>query len=117
MISEGQITLFKFPQTDQQAGKLRPALVLRKIPGRYDDWLICMISSQLHQKILELDEVITTKDSDFIRSGLKLPSVIRASRLAVVEKNILLGKLGQISQNRLSRVRQNLARWISHISG
>ena len=32
MISEGQITLFKFPQTDLQAGKLRPALVLRKMP-------------------------------------------------------------------------------------
>ena len=115
MISEGQITLFKFPQTDQQAGKLRPALVLRKMPGRYDDWLICMISSQLHQKIQELDEVITTKDSDFIRSGLKLPSVIRVSRLAVVEEDILLGKLGQISPDRLSRVRQNLARWISDV--
>ena len=113
MISEGQITLFKFPQTDQQAGKLRPALVLRKMPGRYDDWLICMISSQLHQKIQELDEVITTEDSDFIQSGLKLPSVIRVSRLAVVEGNILLGKLGQISHDRLSRVKQNLARWIS----
>ncbi len=113
MISEGQITLFKFPQTNQQTGKLRPALVLRKMPGRYDDWLICMISSQLHQKIQELDEVITTKDSDFILSGLKLPSVIRVSRLAVVEEDILLGKLGQISHDRLSRVKQNLARWIS----
>jgi hypothetical protein len=28
MISEGQIVLFRFPQTDQQAGKLRPALVV-----------------------------------------------------------------------------------------
>ncbi len=113
MISEGQITLFKFPQTDQQAGKLRPALVLRKIPGKYDDWLICMISSQLHQKIQKLDEFITTEDSGFIQSGLKVPSVIRVSRLAVVEEDILLGKLGQISHNRLSRVKQNLARWIS----
>ena len=113
MISEGQITLFKFPQTDQQTGKFRPALVLRKMPGQYDDWLICMISSQLHQKIQELDEVITTEDSDFIRSGLKLPSIIRVSRLAVVEGNMLLGKLGQISHNRLSRMKQNLAKWIS----
>ena len=59
MISEGQIALFKFPQTDQQEGKLRPALVLRKMPGQYDDWLICMISSKLHHKIQEIDEVIT----------------------------------------------------------
>ena len=84
MIAEGQIILFKFPQADHQEGKLRPALVLRELPGNYNDWLICMISSQLHQKIQELDEIITSEDTDFIQSGLKLPSVIRASRLAVV---------------------------------
>ena len=113
MISEGQVVLFRFPQTDQQQGKLRPALVLRELPGQYDDWLICMISSQLHQSIQQLDEIITTEDSDFIQSGLKLPSVIRASRLAVVDEEILIGKLGQVDPDRLSRVRQNLSRWIS----
>jgi len=29
MIKEGDIVLFKFPQTDLEEGKLRPALVLR----------------------------------------------------------------------------------------
>lgn len=48
MISEGQIVLFRFPQTDQQSGKFRPALVVRKLPGRYEDLLVCMISSQLN---------------------------------------------------------------------
>lgn len=42
MIFEGQIVLFRFPQTDQTEGKLRPALVLRRLPGKFDDWLICM---------------------------------------------------------------------------
>lgn len=112
MISEGQIILFKFPQTDQQSGKLRPALVLRKVPGKYDDWLICMISSQLHQRVQEIDELITLEDSDFIESGLKMPSVIRVSRLAVVDGEILLGRLGQISGDRLASIRQGLARWI-----
>ena len=48
MISAGQVVLFKFPQTDQKEVKLRPALVLRKLPGIFNDWLVCMISSQLH---------------------------------------------------------------------
>ena len=113
MISEGQVVLFKFFQTDQQKGKLRPALVLRELPGKYDDWLICMISTQLRQSIQQLDEIITTEDSDFIQSGLKLPSVIRACRLAVVDGDILLGNLGEVSPDRLERVRKNLARWIS----
>ena len=39
MIREGQIVLFRFPQTDRTSGKLRPALVIRKLPGQYDDWL------------------------------------------------------------------------------
>jgi mRNA interferase MazF len=38
VIQEGQIVLFRFPLTDQIPGKLRPALVLRKLPGTYDDW-------------------------------------------------------------------------------
>jgi len=53
MISEGQVVLFRFPQTDQTAGKLRPALVLRRLPGQRNDWLICMISSNLYQEVPE----------------------------------------------------------------
>ncbi len=117
MISEGQIILFRFPQTDQMKGKLRPALVLRKLPGKYDDWLICMISSQLHQRLPELDEVITPNDSDFPKSGLKILSIIRASRLAVVNSEILLGKLGQIDQERLFKIKGNIAKWIMSAMG
>lgn len=39
MIAEGQIALFRFPSTNQQAGKLRPALVVCKLPGCYENWL------------------------------------------------------------------------------
>ena len=34
MIREGHVVLFRFPQTDQSRGKLRPALVVRKLPGQ-----------------------------------------------------------------------------------
>jgi mRNA interferase MazF len=112
MITEAQIVLFRFPQTDQTEGKLRPALVVRRLPGQYNDWIICMISSQLHQEIPDFDEVITPSDSDFQQSGLKLASVIRLSRLAVVNSDVLLGKLGQIDAQRLSRIKQRLANWI-----
>lgn len=112
MIAEGQIVLFKFLQTDQTVGKLRPALVLRRLPGPYNDWLICMVSSHLDQKVPDFDEIITPDDSDFKESGLKVPSLIRIGRLAVVEGDILLGKLGQIDVQRLLRIKQKLSRWI-----
>lgn len=97
----GQIVLFRFPQTDLEEGKFRPALLLRKLPGEYDDWLICMISSQTRHYITGFDEMVQEKDSDFGESGLKAASIIRVGRLAVVSGEILLGAIGQVSDERL----------------
>lgn len=115
MISEGQIVLFKFPQTDQTAGKLRPALIIRRLPGLYNDWLICMVSSHLDQRIPDFDEIITPDDPDFKESGLKVPSLIRSGGLAVVDGDILIGKLGQIDTQRLLRIKHKLYPWIQGI--
>ncbi|MBU4320496.1 MAG: type II toxin-antitoxin system PemK/MazF family toxin [Thermodesulfovibrionales bacterium] len=112
MIQEGQIVIFKFPQTDQTIGKLRPALVIRKLPSFHDDWLICMISSQLSQEVPKFDEVIKEEDTDFLQSGLKTSSVIRITRLAVVNKNVLLGSIGNIGPERLASIKKNLSTWI-----
>jgi len=112
MIQAGNIVLFRFPKTDQSRGKLRPALILRKLPGLYDDWLICMISTQLSQQIDSLDEQIRKEDQDFKASGLKAASLFRVSRLAVVEQSIFVGSIGGISPDRLSRIKTSLANWI-----
>jgi mRNA interferase MazF len=115
MKQAGQIILFRFPQTDLEAGKLRPALLLGKLPGDYDDWLICMISSQTRYYIPQFDEIIQEHDSDFAQSGLKIASVIRVGRLAVVEGRVLLGAIGQISPERLQRIKNCLAAWIAQL--
>ena len=112
MIQEGQVVLFRFPKTDLAEGKLRPALVIRKLPGPYDDWLVCMISSQVDRAIDGFDEVISTNDSDFASSGLKTDSVIRLSRLAAVERRALVGAVGHIGSERLSRIREALSDWV-----
>jgi len=112
VIHEGQVVLFRFPQTDQTAGKLRPALVVRKLPGPHADWLICMISSRLSHAIVELDEIVRPEDSDFAASGLKTASVIRITRIAVVEQGTLVGAIGEVSLDRLRRIRIRLCAWI-----
>ena len=108
----GQIVLFRFPQADLSVGKLRPALLLGRVPGPYKDWLVCMVSSQLRQYIADFDELIGEADSDFSHSGLKGASVFRVGRLAVVEDEMLLGSTGEIGSDRLSRIRRRLAEWI-----
>lgn len=112
MKEAGQVVLFRFPQTDLEEGKLRPALLLAKLPGEYDDWLVCMISSQTHHNIPEFDEIIQERDSDFAGSGLKVTSTIRLGRLAAVSSEILLGAIGRISENRRERLKKHLAEWL-----
>ena len=96
-----------------QQVKLRPVLLLRQLPYSFDDWLICMVSSETKNYIKGLDDLINQGDNNFLQSGLKVASVIRAARLAVVSGDILLGAIGQISAQRLSRIRQNIATWLS----
>ena len=62
MMVEGQVLLFRFPQSDQSPGKLRPALVLRQVPAPHDDWLVCKISTQLLYAIPDFNEVIEKYD-------------------------------------------------------
>jgi mRNA interferase MazF len=113
MKKAGQVAVFRFPQTDLEEGKLRPALLLGKLPGHYDDWLICMISSQTHQYVEGFDEIVQENENDFGESGLKVRSVIRVGRLAVVSGEILIGAIGQVSTERLSRVKKHLSDWLS----
>ena len=88
-------------------------LILRKIPSNYNDWLVCMISTQLGHKIDNFDEIIKPNDQDFKASGLKSTSLLRITRLAVIEKSFFLGIIGNISSNRLRRIKTTLSEWIA----
>ncbi|MBN1755738.1 type II toxin-antitoxin system PemK/MazF family toxin [bacterium] len=112
MKKPGQVILFEFPQTNLKQGNLRPALLVSKLPGQYDDWLMCMISTQTQHYIKDFDELIQFDDPDYKLSGLKDPSIIRVERLAVVNADILLGAIGEISAERLRRVKTHLSEWI-----
>jgi mRNA interferase MazF len=108
----GEVVVINYPFSDLSQAKLRPALLLGKLPGEHDDWLVCMISSRVRQQIDGFDEVVKTDDADFGQSGLKAASVIRIGRLLVVEGKLLPGSLGSISTERLQRVRSRLAAWL-----
>ncbi|MBL8182772.1 MAG: type II toxin-antitoxin system PemK/MazF family toxin [Blastocatellia bacterium] len=113
LASAGDIVLFRLPQTDQTVGKLRPALLVTALPTKYDDWLVCMVSSQIHQAIPNVDILIDTFDTDFASSGLKSTSIFRTTRLAIAAEHIFVGKLGTISQSRVEDARSRIASWIT----
>ncbi len=113
MKKAGQVVLFRFPQADRDTGKLRPALLLSQLPRQHGDWLMCMISSQTGHYVLGFDDMMAENDADFAASGLKTTSVIRVGRLAVVLGEILMGAIGEISTERLKRIKQALCQWLA----
>ncbi|UXE60792.1 MAG: type II toxin-antitoxin system PemK/MazF family toxin [Woronichinia naegeliana WA131] len=110
-MKEGNIVLTPIPQSNQEI-KNRPALILRIMP-KYQDFLICGISSQLKQYIRDFDEIITSEDNDFEASGLIKISVIRLGFLTVIPSRQIIGSIGSISTTRHRRLLQNLSQYLS----
>jgi mRNA interferase MazF len=108
----GQIAILRLPNVDLAPGKPRPVLLLASVPGPYDDWLVCMISTQLRHEIAGFDESIDASSDDFELAGIKVPSVIRIARLAIVASELLPGPIGEIAPDRLDRIRNTLAKWL-----
>ena len=115
MPAAGHIAYVKVPNSDLSQGKNRPVLVLGKCPGKFDDWLICPISSRQYQATPGVDELVSPDDTDFTATGLVAPSVIRVCRLAVVEDSLLRGAIGSVGPARLKRVKASLKRWINNL--
>jgi mRNA interferase MazF len=76
----------------------------------FGDFLVCGISTQVHQAVAGFDEVVSRLDDDFGESGLLADSVIRLGFLAVVPRKRLLGSIGKIDGSRHVRLLRNLSR-------
>lgn len=97
-MNEGDIALAPLPQADGQI-KNRPVVLLRRLPP-FNDFLVCGVSTQLHQRVEGFDEVMTPGEAEFAASGLKAASLIRLGFLAVLPEASLLGRIGSISSAR-----------------
>ena len=114
MINEGDVVLTPLPQADGRM-KNRPALVLRRMPP-FGDLLVCGVSTQLQQAVVDFDEVIDPTDADFATSGLKAASLIRLGYLAVLPERSFLGRIGTAAAQRRSRLLEKLCRHLAPAS-
>jgi mRNA interferase MazF len=89
-MKEGSIVLTNLPQADGSY-KLRPVLVLRKLPT-YDDFIVCGISTQLRQQIIDFDILITANPTN----GLKANSLVRLSFLAALSVKDMRSNIGVV---------------------
>jgi mRNA interferase MazF len=107
-MNEGDIALAPLLQADGQI-KNRPVVLLRRLPP-FGDFLVCGVSTQLHQRVQDFDEVLAAGDAEFSASGLKASSLIRLGFLAVQPEFALLGRIGSLSSARRLRLLANLCR-------
>jgi len=113
VIREGAIVLLRSYTAEGPPDKARPAVVLKRVPGPHDDWLVAMISTRLHQVVDGFDIVLLSTDKEFPATGLRASSVVRAGRLAVVNSCRFLGEIGSLPPHRCERLQRAIAQWIS----
>ena len=106
----GDIAIVSIQQADGQI-KRRPVLLLKEMPP-YKDWLVCGISSQLHQEHKGFDYVILDTDPIYSKTGLKSSSVIRLGFLDVIPKASLPGSIGGIDDATIKLLLKRLSAYL-----
>ncbi|MBI3459108.1 type II toxin-antitoxin system PemK/MazF family toxin [Candidatus Azambacteria bacterium] len=106
MYKIGDIVLTPFPFTDLSGNKVRPALVLGTQKG--DDLTVCFISSVSQNKVHVFDIVVDLADKNFSKTGLKLKSIIKTTKMATLDQVVVLGLIGQLDTKNMSRVKKVL---------
>ena len=98
----GEVVVLPFPQTNLQAGKRRPALVVADLDG--DDLILCQLTSQFRSDGYSVSLAI----ADFERGRLTTNSFIRPNRLFTVEQSVILYVAGKVKDSKLNEVRARI---------
>jgi mRNA interferase MazF len=104
---KGKIILIPVPYTDLAAAKLRPALVI--FEGRLD-LIVAAITSKMFNVFPELDVLIKAEDPEFYKTGLKVSSVLKLTKISTVRKDLAEGELGKIDGDLRDEVNQKMKR-------
>mgnify|MGYP001560014950 CR=1 FL=1 len=96
-MEKGQIVLVRFPFTDYSSSKLRPAVVISANNVR--DVCVAFISSAVPTSIDDSDFILTSNHPDFHLTGLKVSSVLKMKKIATVDKDLIAGKIGKLSES------------------
>jgi mRNA interferase MazF len=97
---KGDIVLVPFPFTNLSGTKLRPALILIE---NTLDVTVSFITTQLQW--LEPTDIVLQPQ---IKNGIKKPSLVRLSKIATIDKSLIVGTIGGINQTQLAEVNLNL---------
>lgn len=101
---KGDIVLIPFPFTDLSGSKLRPAVVLY---ANDLDVTVSFITSNLRWKN-KFDLVLKKSNSN----GLKVDSILKTSKIATLDKDLVAGKLGALSAYEISEMDEEMKKML-----
>ena len=106
-MNKGDVVLVPFPFTDLSQTKLRPAIVLWA-SLKSDDVTLCFITSQNVFNLEEGEFLLEQSDPEFQGTGLKVASKVRVTRIATIERRLLMRKLGQLGIKQMQQLSMNM---------
>ena len=92
-MKKGDIILIPFPFSDLTGNKLRPAIILFSTKL---DVTVCFITTQFQWKN-KYDLRLVPSPAN----GLKKDSIVKVSKLATLDKHLILGKIGNLEANNI----------------
>ncbi|TAK65291.1 MAG: type II toxin-antitoxin system PemK/MazF family toxin [Bacteroidetes bacterium] len=96
-MNRGTIVLTPFPFTNLQGNKVRPALIVSSTKRKGNDVILAFISSVVEFPILETDYLLKISDPQFVSTGLKVDSIFKMDKLVTIDKSMIIGELGSVS--------------------
>ena len=95
---KGDIVVVPFPFSDLSNYKKRPALVIATLKG--DDLILCQITSQS----ISDEYAMLLSSEDLVSGNLKRKSNIRPNRIFTADGNIILYKVGNLKEGKMTEV-------------
>ena len=101
-MNKGDIILIPFPFSDLSGTKNRPAVILIETD---EDVTVAFITTQVKWST-ELDVLLYPSDLN----GLKKVSLIRLNKLATIDKDLVIGRLGSLDDSHVLILNRSLGR-------
>ena len=96
-MTRGKVVLVPFPFDDLSSTKVRPAICLTDPIGPHRHVILAFISSRIVTDQLDSDLVLDSSQADFLRTGLRVTSIVRLHRLMTVRTSFIRRELGDLS--------------------
>jgi mRNA interferase MazF len=96
-MNAGKIILIPFPFAELTDIKVRPAIVVSKTRDKYEDLILCAVSSVV-PKVLTSAEMLVVPSS---LNRLRASSVIKIDRLVTLKKENIIADLGSLSPDQI----------------